>query len=475
MNASGSSGGNGESWLAPAIGLLLTAVTCALAAFLVTSTEYDIWAVLWIAPVLTLISLPVLDHQARTDNDRRVFWLLFAALLLKLAGGIARFYVAEGFYGGPADAGLYHKLGVDIAGHFRDGDFVGGLELAQGFRAESESLLVIGTQFMPLLTGVIYMLIGPSILGGFVFFSWLGFWGLFFFYRAFRRAFPEGSSRTYAYLVFFLPSLIFWPSSIGKEAWMVFALGLAAYGAASLFSRGVVRGVVFFSLGVGLVSVVRTHVGAMLILAIGGAYLFHRPSVRLRELAPVVKTATLAGFAVLGMVFIILATQFLSDRNVALEGEVTSVLETTAERISLGEGGSDFTPSPVTSPADLPIAIVTALYRPLPFEARNIPMLVAALEGTLLLTLTLLRFRWLVGAIKSFWRSPYMSFAIFYAGMLIVAFSSFTNFGLLARQRAQLLPFFLVLLAVPPRTLHRSLNAMNRAGESLRTTRMGDS
>ena len=33
--------------------------------------------------------------------------------------------------------------------------------------------------------------------------------------------------RRYALLVLFLPSLLFWPSSIGKEAWMTLALGLA--------------------------------------------------------------------------------------------------------------------------------------------------------------------------------------------------------------------------------------------------------
>jgi hypothetical protein len=36
-----------------------------------------------------------------------------------------------------------------------------------------------------------------------------------------------------------------------------------------------------------------------------------------------------------------------------------------------------------------------------------------------------------------------------YGLLFIVAFSSIGNFGILARERCQLLPFFLVLLAVP--------------------------
>jgi hypothetical protein len=36
-----------------------------------------------------------------------------------------------------------------------------------------------------------------------------------------------------------------------------------------------------------------------------------------------------------------------------------------------------------------------------------------------------------------------------YAAGFVVAFASIANFGILARERVQLLPFFLVLLAVP--------------------------
>ncbi len=131
---------------------------------------------------------------------------------MKLAGAVARYYVAFSVYGGNADAGRYHRAGVELAGDFRHLDFAG-------------VHLVTGTSFIENVTGLVYALIGPSKLGGFVFFSWLGFWGLFLFYRAFTIAVPLGRRRSYAHLLFFLPSLVFWPSSIGKEAWMMFSLG----------------------------------------------------------------------------------------------------------------------------------------------------------------------------------------------------------------------------------------------------------
>ena len=38
-------------------------------------------------------------------------------------------------------------------------------------------------------------------------------------------------------MLFFLPSLIFWTADVSKEAIMMFALGLTAYGAAKILAR----------------------------------------------------------------------------------------------------------------------------------------------------------------------------------------------------------------------------------------------
>ena len=61
------------------------------------------------------------------------------------------------------------------------------------------------------------------------------------------------------YLFFFIPSLLFWPSGIGKEAWMMFGLGLAAYGVAKVLR--VARGEAsWLSTGLWLAGLVRPHV-----------------------------------------------------------------------------------------------------------------------------------------------------------------------------------------------------------------------
>ena len=102
------------------------------------------------------------------------------------------------------------------------------------------------------------------------------------------------------------------------------------------------------------------------------------------------------------------------------------------------------------SPVRAPVAVVTVLFRPFVFEAHNLQSLLAAIEGTALLILCLLRFGGAGRAIGSLRRQPYVVFCLVFTVLFIVAYSSFANFGLLARQRVQLYPLFLVLISIPP-------------------------
>ncbi len=184
-----------------------------------SSSSYDIWGGPVIAPVLVAVSLPVLAREAKREGNRGLFWFLLAALLIHLGLGWFGRVVAYDIYHGAADVGQYHQNGVDLAEQFRHGVFA--INLPGGFG---------GTNWPGVVAGSLYAITGPTTLGGFLFFGWLGFWGCFFFYRAFKLAVPEGRARTYRWLLYFLPSLAFWTSYMGKDAWMVFAMGIAALG-----------------------------------------------------------------------------------------------------------------------------------------------------------------------------------------------------------------------------------------------------
>ena len=82
------------------------------------------------------------------------------------------------------------------------------------------------------------------------------------------------------------------------------------------------------------------------------------------------------------------------------------------------------------------------------FEATNPQMLLAAVEGTLLLLLVALSWRSLVKLPGRLRRQPYLILCIVYTIVFVYAFSNFGNFGILTRQRVQVLPFVLVFLAL---------------------------
>jgi hypothetical protein len=191
-------------------------------------------------------------------------------------------------------------------------------------------------------------------------------------------------------------------------------------------------------------------------LAIAGAYLLRRPDTATRRLAPVAKVVVLVLLVAGAWVLVQKTEAFLKDTEIGT-GSVTSVLQGVTERTQ--QGGSSFAPSILESPLRAPVAGVTVLFRPLLFEAHNVPALVSGIEGTFLLMLTLFRIRWVFAALRSVRRQPYVAFSVAYGLMFVVAFSSFANFGLLARERVQLLPLFLVLLVIPPPDLRDERDA----------------
>jgi len=423
-------------------GLLFVACYAVLVALLMARGTYDEWGGALFGPILLMISLPALHRQAKREGDMRLFWLLAGALLVKLLGSIARQYVSFGIYGAAgADASGYHNGGAKIAAGFRAGDFDPGLPF------------YTDTMFIRLLTGIIYTFTGPTLLGGYLIYSWLAFWGLFGFYRAFVMTVPGGRSRSYARLLFFLPSMLFWPSGIGKESWMVFVLGIASLGVAHLFTGRIVRGLAITSTGLAGVLVVRPHMAGIVGIAIAIAYVVGGAKAGDRRVSPVARGAVIVTVVVGAAFLLSQATTFISDALKTEDGltsltGIQSALEATADRTATG-GSTFFVPSIIESPASAPLAIVTVLFRPFLFEATSIGLLVASIEGAFLLMLTLTRFRGIASAFRNLRRLPYATYALAYSGMFIIAYSSLANFGLLTRQRVQLLPFFLMILCMP--------------------------
>jgi hypothetical protein len=421
-------------WLSIAL-VSAVGLVAGIVAWLMEHGSYSSFAAVFVAVGLVAISLPMLRAAARHEADPRIVRLLWIAFGVKLASALPRYFVAFGLYDGQADAAAYHEAGSALARQFRDGDFV----IDIGRRVQ-------GTGFIQILTGAVYTVTGATDIGGFLVFSWFGFWGLYLFHRAFVRACPQGDHLRYARLVFFLPSLLFWPSSIGKEAWMCLGLGICAYGSARVLtsSRG---GVVTVASGLVVLSFVRPHVAALLAAALFAAYLLRGGPRSTSGLAPFGK---LVGVVVLGGVLMLAVTELESFLGVDAFDRESVELALDEVTQQTGQGGSFVERSRTDRlPSRFPQAFVNVIFRPLPWQATNPQSLLASVEGVLVLGLMVLGLRRLGGALRAAFDTPYVILALTYTALFVYAFSSFANFGILVRQRVQVLPFLLVVVAMP--------------------------
>jgi hypothetical protein len=129
-----------------------------------------------------------------------------------------------------------------------------------------------------------------------------------------------------------------------------------------------------------------------------------------------------------------------------INGSVDSALTTNSSRTA--QGGSQFNASNPRQPVGYAIATVTILVRPFPFEAHSAEQLAVALEGLGLVALAAFswrRLKTIPGRLRS---DPYVTMAIVYILMFVFALGTVANFGILSRQRSQVVPFVFVLLCV---------------------------
>jgi hypothetical protein len=369
------------------------------------------------------------------EQDRVVRSLIVVGLLVKLAGSMLRYTVMADLYGDDVgDFRRYFENGKAIAGQLRGGGW-------------PEEASTTGTEFMDFITGVIYVPLPPNIILGFLVFAVLSFIGAYLTLRAFQIAVPDGDHRRFALGVFLLPTMFFWPSSIGKEAWLVFALGTAAYGAARVLRRERF-GYLVLLLGTAAAFQVRPHMGALFAICFAGAFLlrFRDPDVRGGTVGWILGLVVVgfgAGYAMSNF-----GDELPQDRSI--EGSTTDQIFAETDRRT-SQGGSAYESRPVRNPADFVHAAITVPFRPFPIEAHNSQALITSFEGVALLGLVLLSIRRLAAVPWTMLRRPFVALSAAYTVGFIIAFSNVGNFGILTRQRAQLLPFLLVLLCVPPR------------------------
>ncbi|GIV76565.1 MAG: hypothetical protein KatS3mg050_0959 [Litorilinea sp.] len=404
---------------------------CGFAFLMVTIVSVDEWPGLFLyLAVAGVLALGLYRRGIAPVDPGFPASLFLLALLLKWSSALVRYWTAMDLYGGAADALLYHYQGQFVAQYFRDLDF----SLFTWYQARGE-----GTTNLVYLTGVIYTFLPPSFPGAFLLFASLAFAGSVLFYRSMREAVPGASPTVYRWLIFFLPSILFWPASLGKDAWIFFCSGLVAWGWAVFARRTNLAGLGWTAAGLAGIVLIRPHIAAFMAMAMAAGYILYG----IRHVRhPLI---WLAGGLIIGFTVLMAVRagqDFLNLDALSLDSIQEFYFE---QQESTMQGGSRFVPPNVFTPAGAIYGLVTVMARPFPWEAHNAQALLTSLE-----TLCWIFFCWaqrgrFVKKVRELRADPFAGFALTYSLILMLALTSIGNFGILVRQRVMFLPFFWLL------------------------------
>jgi len=403
-----------------------------LGAFMV-AYNYDWQGLVIVAAAIGILAVFLIPRFARRQDSLIPAKVLAVSLLLKLTFSMLRNWTSFVLYGGSADAAGYNSQGTLVSQSIWRFEW-----------GEVASHLTWGTSFIEFVTGVIYSITGPSIFAGYLVYAFLAFLGSYYFYRAFRLAFPDGKSWLYIALIFFFPSVLFWPNGIGKDALIFLFLGLFAYGGAQLV-RSRLRGLLPISIGLVGTLYIRPHIAV--ILALSFILAFFLSGVRKRPVR--MATFIIVLLAVGGIAWLVLPqiAAYIGLDDLSPQGLLERFQYQTGHT---AQGGSAFQGIDIRNPLNYPWAFITLLFRPFPWEAHNVLALIQSLEGMLLIGLVIWRIKSLGKAISSSLSHPYIRFILIYALAFTIAFTVVSNFGIIARERSMFLPFFFMLICFTP-------------------------
>ena len=400
------------------------------------------------SPILSRILLPIFGLlavlaaakwlQARHLDEPWLARLLVLGVVAKEIASILRYRTLVNSYGDVGDASVYDTAGRRFAAFWLH---------TSSTHPPLDNLRQ--TNFLRWFTGVVYYLFGSDMIAGFVVFGLIAFVGSYLWYRAAVEAVPFLDRRLYFLIIMFAPSILFWPSSIGKEALMQFGIGSAALATAHIFNGRILRGVLVGVPGAWLMSVVRAHLLGLVALAAAAAFVIGRSPRKARA-----SSATSSLVKPLGTIVVVFIAVFAVSAGANSLGLRTLSLssvqaELNATSVSTGTGHSAFNNGGASlSPLRLPQGMATVLLRPFPWEVNSPLQILASFEGVALAAFIVWRRKSLAISLRHIRTVPFLFYCWTLTVLYALTFQAFSNFGLLDRQRSLVLPALYVLLCL---------------------------
>lgn len=403
------------------------------------------------------------------------------ALTVKIFGAIFIGMIYQYYYGGGDTFNFFHhSLVINSASkesftkwfnllfhipNLYDGDYYSYISRMFWYRDPSSYTVASIAAFFSIFTFNTYL--PTSVIFAAV--SFTGVWALF---RTFATNYPQ-LIRPIALATLFIPSTFVWGSGIFKDTICIFGLGWMIYGIFRLLIQKdfSINNIILTILSFSLIAKVKIYI----LLGIVPASLIWILFIYTRKIKnTAARTLTkvfflLATFAI----FLFFMQRFSNELGRYSLEDIAATSQTTRGWIGYvserDEGSSydlgNFGTSPQGMLMKLPAAVNVTLFRPYPWEARKIIVLLSAMEALLFLFITL-KVIYAVGLSKirnTVNTDPTIQFCLIFA--IIFAFAvgiSSYNFGALSRYKIPCLPFYalaLILIYYKNKPLKKSLFA----------------
>jgi hypothetical protein len=320
------------------------------------------------------------------------------------------------------------------------------------------------TSYMVIRIASIFAIItGGTYSGTALLFAVVSFSGLWAMYMAFSRLFPEQLTGM-AIAILFIPSTLIWGSGILKDS---ITFGLLGWSTAALIHLLYWRRRSLLWLAILILSMVLAFkIKEYIVLSFIPAAIAWAYFVLIKQVGNKMLRLIIAPISIIAMISLALYTVYkvgegsprYSLDNLAKTAQVTAydigrwTGKGAGSRYDLGDFDG-------TIPSMLnlaPEAINVSLFRPYLWEVRNPLMLLASLEGLVLMLLTVLVIIRIIWNRNNIFSSPTSWFALIYSLTFSFAVGISTyNFGTLFRYKVPLMPFYAIFLVIAWRNTNR--------------------
>ncbi len=395
-----------------------------------------------------------------TTTDTRKYFI--PALSLKIIGAIALGLIFQFYYGYGGDTFHFYNNGMKvIANAFYENPSAGlhlifadntyDIDVAQ-YIPKIPMYYDTPTYFVIRIGGFFSILSGNTYTTTALCFALFSFSGIWALYSVITKSTPQ-LSKQFAIAFFFFPSLFFWGSGILKDSITLGCLGWLTYGLINvvvykgkILSKSIYLLFAYFIIKIKIYIILCFAPTALIWIVTQHSQRIKNATLR-RIITPMLLLLSVAGGLIISTKLGETSNRYSVDKVLITAEETARWLTTMGEHdkgsmYSLGD--FDFSYAGIARKT-IP-AIWVSLFRPYIFEAKNVVMLLSAIESLLFLLFTIYvfirhGFRSVISTIRT---QPFITFCLLFSILFSFAIGISTyNFGTLVRYKIPMMPFYL--------------------------------